>query len=74
VIMAVTFVAGKKEGAPTDIPVSESLTVPATTGWLVRMDNIWLWVIVAIVLILIAYGPFFLTYSVNMVSPGFKAF
>jgi cytochrome c oxidase subunit 1 len=38
------------------------------------MDNIWLWVIVAIALILVAYGPFFLTYSVNMVSPGFKLY
>jgi hypothetical protein len=30
--------------------------------------------VAAVVLILIAYGPFFLTYSVNAVSPGFKIF
>ena len=73
-IMAMTWLTGRKDGAPVDIPVSESLTTPATTGWERKMDNIWLWVIIAVALILVAYGPFFLTYSVNLVSPGFKLY
>jgi hypothetical protein len=28
----------------------------------------------AIVLILLAYGPFFLTYHLNLVSPGFRLY
>jgi cytochrome c oxidase subunit I len=73
VIMAMTWL-GKKQDGPVDIPVSESLTAAATSGWELKMDKIWLWVLAAIVLILIAYGPFFFTYSLNMVSPGFKLY
>lgn len=31
-----------------------------------------LWIAVAIAMILIAYGPYFLTYTANFVSPGFR--
>ncbi len=75
VIIAMTIFFGKKGGAPRDIPWSETLTAPKLSGWEVRYDNLKLWVAVAIVLILIAYGPFFLgMYSPNFVSPGFKFF
>jgi cytochrome c oxidase subunit 1 len=74
VIMIMTWLSKRSAGAPADIPVSESLTAPSRDGWDVKMDRISLWVVAAIVLILIAYGPFFLTYSLNMVSPGFKLF
>ena len=69
-----TIVVGRKGEQPKDIPVSETLTAPARTGWTVRFDNLWLWVIIAIILILIAYLPFFLTYHYNLVSPGFRFF
>ncbi|MDH3497482.1 MAG: cbb3-type cytochrome c oxidase subunit I [Gemmatimonadota bacterium] len=73
-IMIMTFLVGKRDGAPRDIPISESLTPPSQNGWDSTMDRIGVWVIVAVVLILLAYGPFFLSYTPNMVSPGFKLF
>ena len=75
VIIAMTILAGKKGEAPRDIPWSETLTAPKLSGWEVRYDNLKLWVAVAILLILIAYGPFFLgMYTPNFVSPGYKFF
>jgi cytochrome c oxidase subunit 1 len=74
VIMIMTWLSRRGAGAPTDIPMSESLVGPSRDGWDVRLDRIGLWLLAAIALILIAYGPFFLTYSLNMVSPGFKLF
>jgi cytochrome c oxidase subunit 1 len=47
---------------------------PSASGWDARFDRIWLWVFVAILLIALAYGPFFLTYDLNLVSPGLKLF
>jgi cytochrome c oxidase subunit 1 len=74
-IMIMTYLVGRKGEGPTDIPISESLTGPSTSGWDAKMDRIWIWVLAAIVLILIAYGPFFVTYfPLNMVSPGFRLF
>ncbi len=73
-IMIMTFLVGKRDGAPRDIPISESLTPPSRDGWDSKMDRIGLWVVLAVVLILLAYGPFFLSYTPNMVSPGFRLF
>ena len=70
-----TIFLGKKGEEPEDIPVSETLTDPKSDGWEVRLDRMWFWVIVAIVLIVMAYGPFFLTYlPPDLVSPGFRFF
>ncbi len=74
VTIGLTLVVGRKGEAPKDIPVSRTLTPPATTGWEPRLDRLGWWVIAAIVLILIAYGPFFLGYEPNFVSPGFRLF
>jgi cytochrome c oxidase subunit 1 len=74
VIMIMTWLSRRSDGAAADIPVSESLLGPSHDGWDVRLDRIGLWVLAAIALILIAYGPFFLTYSLNMVSPGFRLY
>lgn len=72
VILATIFI-GKKETGVIDIPWSETLSPPATSGWETRLDNLKLWTVVAIVLIVIAYGPFFLSYlPPNFVSPGFR--
>ena len=73
-VVIMTWLVGKKGEAPADIPVSQYLSGPATTGWQLKLDRLGLWIVAAIVLILIAYGPFFLGYSMNMVSPGYKIF
>jgi cytochrome c oxidase subunit 1 len=73
-IMIMTRLVGKRDGAPADIPVSETLTPPSPSGWDARLDRIGFWIVMAIVLILLAYGPFFLTYHLNLVSPGFRLY
>lgn len=73
VVITVTVLAGRRGEQPVDVPWSETLIAPAKSGWELRMDNIKLWTAVAIVLILIAYGPFFISYlPPNFVSPGFQ--
>jgi cytochrome c oxidase subunit I len=74
VVIFMTVVAGRKGAGPRDMPVSETVTVPQLRGWEVNLDRIWLWVAVAVVLILIAYGPFFMAYQPNFVSPGYRFF
>ena len=75
VVVGATIFAGRKGGGPDDIPWSETLIAPKMSGWEVKLDNLWFWVIVAIVLILVAYGPFFVSYlPPNFVSPGFRFF
>lgn len=71
VVIALTLVAGKRGEQPADIPVSQTLTAPSLVGWEPRLDKIKLWVAFAVILILIAYGPFFLTYTPNAVSQGY---
>jgi cytochrome c oxidase subunit 1 len=73
-VIVMTIIAGKKGAQPKDIPISTTLTAPKTSGWEVKLDSMWLWVGVAALLIVIAYGPFFLTYAPNLVSPGFRFF
>lgn len=73
--IGMTIVAGKRGEQPKDVPVSETLTVPARTGWEPKLDRLGLWVAVAILLIAIAYGPFLLTYGApRLISPGFRLF
>ena len=75
VILLMTVVKGEKGKAPADIPWSETITAPATAGWEARLDRLGFWVAIAILLVLIAYGPFFATYlPPNLVSPGFRFF
>jgi cytochrome c oxidase subunit I len=74
VVILMTIAFGKRGGAPEDVPVAETLTAPALGGWELRLDRVWFWIAAAVVLILIAYGPYFLTYSPNFVSPGYRFF
>jgi cytochrome c oxidase subunit I len=74
VVIGLTIVMGRKGEEPVDIPVSDTLTAPATSGWEPVLDRLGWWAVVAIVLILIAYGPFFLGYEYTPVSPGFRLF
>ena len=74
VILGTLFLGTKGEG-PKDIPVSRTLIGPSRDGWDVKLDKLGWWVVVAIVLIVIAYAPFFLTYfPANMVSPAYRLF
>lgn len=75
VVIGVTIFRGKKGAGPKDIPWSETLIAPEPNGFGKTLDRVGLWVIVAIVLVLIAYGPFFASYlPPNFVSPGFRFF
>jgi cytochrome c oxidase subunit 1 len=72
VVIAMTILKGVPGEQPQDVPWSETLTAPSLVGWQPRLDRLRLWSMIAIVLILIAYGPFFLTYFPNFVSPGYS--
>jgi cytochrome c oxidase subunit 1 len=75
IVIGLTVFAGKRGTAPTDIPISETLTPPAQTGWEPTLDRFGWWMLAAVVLILIAYGPFFATaLPPRLISPGFKVF
>ena len=73
-VMGMTILAGRRGGQPADIPVSETLTAPSLTGFGPTLDRLGLWVLAAIVLILIAYLPFFLSYEYRAVSLPFRLF
>lgn len=73
-VIGLTIAAGRRGEQPGDIPVSETLTAPALTGWEPRLDRLGWWFAAAVLLIVIAYGPFFLSYSPQAVSPGVKLF
>ncbi len=74
VVIGLTIAIGQRDDVPADVPISATLTAPARSGWELSLDRLGLWFAVAVGLILIAYGPFFLTYSPNPVSPGFRLF
>ncbi len=75
VVIAMTALAGPRGAQPRDVPVSETLNAPATTGWEPHLDRLGLWVAATIVLCAIAYGPFLATYlPAHLVSPGFRLF
>jgi cytochrome c oxidase subunit I len=74
VVIAMTLFFGKKGAGPEDVPVSETLSAPTPKRWELSLDRLGLWVIVAVVLILIAYGPFFMSYAPQFVSPGYRFF
>jgi cytochrome c oxidase subunit 1 len=73
-VIALTIAAGRRGEQPRDIPVSETLTAPALTGWEPRLDRLGWWFAAAVLLIAIAYGPFFLSYAPEAVSPGFRVY
>lgn len=72
IVIGMTIFFGKRGGAPADVPWSETLTAPARSGWELNLDRLKWWVVLAVVLIVVAYGPFFVSYlPPNFVSPGF---
>lgn len=73
-VVVMTALAGQRGEGPRDIPVSETLTAPALSGWETNLDRIGVWVLVLLALCAIGYGPFLLTYSSQALSPPFTAF
>jgi len=75
IVIIMTVVAGKKGEGPKDIPFADILIPASRDGWDAKLDRLRLWTIAAIVLVLIAYAPFFLTYlPARLVSPGYNFF
>jgi cytochrome c oxidase subunit I len=75
IVIAMTAWAGPRGAHPHDIPVSETLTAPATAGWEPHLDRLGLWVLATIALCAIAYGPFLVMYlPPHFVSQGFRLF
>lgn len=75
VVIVMTALAGPRGAHPRDVPVSETLTAPASQGWERHLDRLGIWVVATIVLCAIAYGPFLVTHlPPHRVSPGFRLF
>ena len=75
VVIVMTVLVGKKGDQPSDVPIAESVLPPSRTGWDVKLDRIRWWVIAAIVLVVIAYAPFFIGYlPARLISPGYNFF
>jgi cytochrome c oxidase subunit 1 len=73
VVIGATIAFGRRSAAVMDIPFSETLTAPALVGWEPRLDRIGLWAVAAVVLIVLAYGPFYLMYlPPHFTSAGLK--
>ena len=75
IVIAVTVFFGRKVEESEDIPFTETMEPPAEKGWAASFDNLTVWVGAAVVLIIIAYGPFFASYfPINLVSKGYQIF
>jgi cytochrome c oxidase subunit 1 len=65
-------------GRPTevrDLPFASTAVAPTPHGWEVQLDRLGVWASVAVVLIAVAYGPFFSTYlPPRLVSRPFTLF
>jgi cytochrome c oxidase subunit 1 len=73
VLFGTLFLGPKNDGQ--EIPISDTIQPPATSGWEVRLDNFRFYVIAAVVLILVAYGPFLIGYlPPRLNAPGFLGF
>lgn len=74
VFLGTIFLGRRRDGAG-DIPFTETAEAPPTEGWVTKLDDFRYWVAFTLVLILIAYGPFFIEYlPPKLTSPGFKIF
>jgi cytochrome c oxidase subunit I len=72
-VFAATLFFGKKGAGPTDLPFTETATPPAERGWQVKLDDFRWWMLAAVVLILVAYGPFLAQYLPgSFTSPGYR--
>ncbi len=75
VVVLMTIWRGERGAGPRDIPFAEALLPATDRGWDVKLDRIGWWLVAAVVLVLIAYGPFLAGYlPPNLVSPGYRIF
>lgn len=75
VVVGMTVLAGRKGEHPVDVPWSETMHGPSSSAAALSLDRIGLWMGVAVVLIVIAYGPFFAGYlPARLISPGYNFF
>ncbi len=75
VVIGMTIWKGQKGEGPKDIPFAHALLPASENRWDVKLDRLGLWFLVAVLLVVIAYGPFFLGYlPPHLVSPGFRIF
>lgn len=73
-VMLATILTGRRRD-PGDIPFSESLVGPAASGWERHFDRFGIWVAVTILLIVIAYAPFLVSYlPPKLWSSGFSIY
>lgn len=76
VILVMTVLKGSAtEPVPQDIPYAEVLSAPKTSGWELKLDNLWWWVLVAIALIILVYGPPLASeLPLHLTSPGYRIY
>jgi cytochrome c oxidase subunit 1 len=75
VVIVMTALRGRKGEGPTDIPFGDTLLPASEAGWDTKLDRLGMWFLVAALLVLIAYGPFFVSYlPARLISPGFMLF
>lgn len=64
-----------KEKLGQDVPFTETFQPPATAGWQAGLDRFRTWVTVTVILIAVAYAPFFIErFPPRLLSPGMKIF
>jgi len=72
-VFAATMFFGRKGRGPVDVPFTVTATPPETRGWQVKLDSFRWWMLAAVILILIAYGPFLVQYlPASFTSPGYR--
>lgn len=73
ILVMTVFFGREKEGQ--DVPFTETIQPPATSGWETRLDRLGFWVAVAAILVLVAYGPYLIqAIPPHLSVPGFKLF
>lgn len=73
-ILVMTVFAGKK-GEVGEIPVTTTVQPAGTTGWELRLDQFRWLILLAVILIAIAYVPFLVQYwPPKLTVPGFRIF
>jgi cytochrome c oxidase subunit I len=74
-VLAATILFGKKVEGKEDIPFTVTHTKPAEEGWEARLDRFRYWIIATVILILVAYLPFLVSYLPgNFTSPPYRFF
>ena len=73
-IIIMTVFAGEKR-AESDMPWTATIRAPETQGWQLVLDKFSYWIVLTVVLIVFAYGPWIVMYlPPKLTSPGFSAF